>query len=812
MSPLGRFRAIDGFAVLLLAIGIGATTTMFCGVYAAMFRPLPFPDPGRLVLLFTTRTTPAEGRSVTRWSRPLISTLQASVTSYDRLASFTPTLVAISGGNADPEQIDGEIVSPGYFETLGIQPAHGRTLAPADDIAAGAPPIALISDRLWRTRYGTDPSMIGRAIRVNGVPLTVVGILPAGFTGLSDKAQVWIPRTMAPRLTYEGYLTTPQRFIGVVARLKSGVSLAQANAELAARAPAFADPDSPPGTAWGAIARPLGEARIDPVLRRSALLLLAAAACVLLITCANVAMLRFALGQSTRHEVAIRMALGASRGRIVGELLLQSLALAAVAGAGGTLLASWGTGLLARYAPVVLITGRTPMASFSTPDVDARALAFALAATLATTVLFGLAPALDVSRARLNDTLKQDMRSGGPRRRVLKVLVAAELAAATLLLAVTGLLLDSFARMQDLRRGFNPDRVLTFWVRPPVSRYPTLDGPPILERLLASIERLPEVDSAAVNRCTPFAGCSRTSVFFPGGPDDAERAPEVGRHYISADYFKALGIPLLAGRALTLEDRAGRPPVAVVNESGARRFWPGENPIGQRVWFGTTTGPFADPAHAVQIVGVVGDVKYESIDWPGAQDRPEFYTSYLQFSYSDSMFIVKTRGPSAAAVPALRRAVAAVDPALPIYDVMTLDERVGAALARPRFDTVLVTGLGAVALLLASLGVYGLLSFSVASRQHEIGVRVALGATPARVVRFIARDGMQLAALGIVAGCASALAAGRLLHGFVFDVSATDPRVLGLAALAMVVVAAAAAWLPARRAAAVDPVVVLRQP
>jgi len=314
-----------------------------------------------------------------------------------------------------------------------------------------------------------------------------------------------------------------------------------------------------------------------------------------------------------------------------------------------------------------------------------------------------------------------------------------------------------------------------------------------------------------VNRCTPFSGCSRTVLSFADRPNDPANLIVVGRHYISADYFKTLGIPLLAGRALTPSDRADRPPVTVINESAARRFWPGEDPLGKRVWFGGTTGPFSDPAHAVEIVGIVGDVKYEAVDWPNSAGRPEFYTSYLQFSYPDTMMMVKTRGSTSALVPALRRAVASVDPALPIYDVLTLDERIASAMSRPRFNATIVSGFAGVALLIAALGVYGMLSYSVSCRRREIGVRLAIGAAPPRIVRVILSEGLRLAAVGIVLGLVGAVLAGRLTRSLVVDVNPSDPRMLAVVALAMLIVAALAAFLPARRASAVDPVIVLRQ-
>jgi putative ABC transport system permease protein len=300
-------------------------------------------------------------------------------------------------------------------------------------------------------------------------------------------------------------------------------------------------------------------------------------------------------------------------------------------------------------------------------------------------------------------------------------------------------------------------------------------------------------------------------LYFTDRSNDEGNAPVVGRHYISADYFKTLGIPLLAGRALTSRDRSDRPPVTVISESAARRFWPGESPVGKRVWFGGTTGPFAGPDHSVEIVGVVGDVKYEAVDWPNSAGRPEFYTSYLQFSYPDTMMIVKAKRQSPALVQELRQAVAAVDPALPIYDVLTLDERIGVALARPRFNAALVGGFAGAALFIAALGVYGMLSYSVSCRLREIGVRMAIGAAPRRIVRGVLGEGLRLAVIGVGVGLLGAAAAGRLTRSLVVDVNPSDPRILVAVATVMILVACLAAFLPARRASAVDPIIVLRQ-
>jgi len=810
LRSLVRMRGVAVLALAALAVGIGATTTMFSAADAALLRPVPFEDPDRLVLLFTARTTPREGRVLSRWSKPLIDVLEGAATSYEAIASFTPSLVGVSGGNAEPEQIAAEIVSPEYFGILRIRPAVGRTFTASEDRAPGDAPVAVLSERLWRGRYGADPSLVGGTVRINDVPLTIVGIMPAGFAGLSDKAEVWLPRAMAPRLTYAEYLTTPQLFIGAVARLKPGVTLERANGELAAAAAAMPLPANVPGAQWSAIAQRIGDARVDPALRRSVLLLLAAAACVVLITCANVGSLLLARGRVRSRELAVRMAIGSGRARIVRLLLTESVVVAAIAGACGLLLASWGVRLFAQYAPGLLGSGRSLVSPFSAPSLNGRALLFTAALTVATSLTCGLLPAVECSRVALTNALKSDERSGG-RRRVFRGLVVMEVALAVLLLGAAGILLDGFARAQRLQRGFETSNVLTFWVRPSGTRYPVEQGPRIVERLLTAVQRVPGVESAAVNRCTPFTGCSRSIVFFADRPNDRATAPGVGRHYASADYFRTLGIPLLAGRVLSDDDRPGRPAVTVISESAARRFWPGQSPIGKRVWFGTTTGPFADAAHSAEIVGVVGDVKYEAVDSADPADRPQFYTSYLQFAFPDTMIIVKTRGAVASLVPSIRHAVAAIDPALPIYGVMTLDDRIADALSQPRFNAGLTAAFAATALLVAALGVYGMLSYFVSTRLREIGVRLALGAAPSGIVRFVLGDGLRLAAIGVAVGVALAFAAARFARSVIPDLGVVDPRIVAIAAATMLATACTAALLPARRASAVDPIVVLRQ-
>jgi predicted permease len=809
-----RMRGAAVVAIATLALGIAATTTVFSIVYAALLRPLPFADPDRLVLLYVTRTTPRDGLQKMRWSQPEIAALGSKASSLEEVASFTSSRVNLTS-NGEPEQIYGEVVTPGYLRILRLAPQIGRTFDADEDLEPGGHPVAVISARLWQRRFGSDPAIIGRSIGINRVSLTIVGVLPATFSGLSGRAELWIPTTMAPRLTYGDYLTTPQHFINLVGRLQPGISLEQAAAELETIGPHVVVAERSPAAepaAWSATLGPLANARIDAANRRSALLLLAAVACVLLIACVNVASVLLARARARRREIAVKLAIGAGRAQIVRQLLTESLVLAAIGGACGTLVAIWSVDFMSL--PEVIASQRNGYAqigAFAGPAMDRAVLLFALAVTIGTSVLFGLAPALDSSRADLVTALKEDERSvaGGPQRRLLAGFVVSEVALAVLLLAGAGLLLKSFAGMQNLRAGFVPDRVLTFWVSPPVSQYAPADGPAIVERLLTSIQRAPGVVSAAINRCTPFAtSCSRTLLFFADRRNDAARAPGVGRHYISADYFRTLGIPVRAGRTLTDEDRAGRPPVTVINETAARRFWPGENAVGKRVWFGSTTGgAFASPAHPVEVVGIVGDVKYGQVD---EAVGPDFYTSYLQFSYPDTMVVVKTDRDVSAIVPSMRSAVSSVDSGLPIYDVQSLDDRIRASMSRPRFNAAVLAVFAGAALLLAAVGVYGVMAYSVSFRLHEIGVRLALGAGARRVLGLVLGESARLAGLGAAIGLAGALALTRLMRSVLYGVAPNDPLILATVTIVILIVALAAAFLPARRAATVDPMSVLR--
>jgi putative ABC transport system permease protein len=559
---------------------------------------------------------------------------------------------------------------------------------------------------------------------------------------------------------------------------------------------------------WGATAIRLADARIDEGQRRSLTLLLAGGGCVLLVTCVNVAMLLLARARTRRGEMAIRLALGASRWRLVQQLLTESSLIAAAGGAIGTLLASWGVAWLRVAAPAVVPSPQNnygQIGSFATPAIDGPVLLFVVVLAAFTTLVVGIAPAFAASGTAPAEALAGSSRAvAGRGGRALSILVIGQIAVAVLVCSGALLLMRTVAHMQRAQAGFDGGAV-TFWVSAPASRYADADGPGVVERMLTRIRRVPGVIDASVNRCTPYsASCARTVLFFADRPNPPGSAPVIGRHYVSREYFGALGIQLRRGRLLTDDDRQGRPAVTVINETAARRFWPNENPIGKRVWFGSV---FTDPARPVEVVGVVADVKY----WPiNDAVGPDFYTSYLQFTYPSSLYVVKARD-AAAIVPALRRAVAEVDPTLPIYDVALISGRVAEAVARPRF-TATVTALFAIATAaLAGMGIFGVMAYAVSMRRDELALRLALGDTPGGIRRRVLTQALRVAGAGAVTGLVAGVWLLRSLRTMLYEVSPADPLVLGLTVAAMAAIALAGAVVPACRAGATDPMRILRQ-
>jgi putative ABC transport system permease protein len=814
IRTLGRRRGFSITAVLTLAAGVAANTVVFGVVWASLWRPLPFPSPELLMLIHRTASEQGGPAQMLRWSYPRYAMLRDEVQSFERIASFGPAAWNLGGPGGEPEHIDGEVVSAGYFELLGVGAEHGRTFAASEDSTPGTHPVVVVSHSLWMRRYGGDPSVLGRDLAVNGVRLTVVGIMPSGFAGLSGHAELWVPEMMAPLISYPEHLTTDQNFISVIGRLRDGVTRGQAVTELrglGARIEAMLPDENEVPTEWSATAVSLADARIDAGNRRSLLLLMGAVGFLLLLACTNLMALGLAHAATRRREVTVRLALGSSRSGIARMLLLESAVIGVVGGALGILLAAVVVQVV--HPPPILpswINMYGTVGTFSAGGLDVPVLLFSIAVTMVAVAFSGAMPALVAGRTDLASDLRDRAgagRRGRSRFRSQSVLVVAEIALALVLSVASGLLLVSLRALRSQPLGFRPDHLLTFQIDPPEVRYATEDAPALLDRVLAAVTAVPGVESATVDACAPVGTrCANTTLFVAGRPQPQPgQAPVVYRHYVGDDHFATLGVPLLRGRAFRASDREGSPRVAVINETAARRFWPDSDPIGERVWFGG--GSYYSSADSTtEIVGVVGDVPYGSLE---QEIRPSVYTPYHQFTYAFRTVIVRTSVEPGRLAAALRSAVAGVD-GIPIYDVRTMEDRLGDAWATTRFNATLLGAFAIVALLLAAGGIYGVVARSVAQRRREIGIRMAVGAAGRDVLRMILVQVMRLAGLGVAIGIVLALTLGRFMRALVFDVAPTDARVFAVQSIVLFGAALLASAIPARRATRVDPLTTLR--
>jgi putative ABC transport system permease protein len=813
---LARTPLVTGAAIGSIALGIAASTGVFAVVDAALLRPPPFVESERLGIALITRQRPGEaslGRGE-RWSWSRARLLRRA-RSFESVATFTVAPVTLTGDQ--PVPASAELVSSSYWSTLRVRPIRGRAFEAHVDEEDVESATAIISYALWQRQFGGDPSIVGRSIAVNGVSVEVVGVAPPRFSGLSGRADVWLPATMAPRITYAGYLTTNQNFISVVARLRNGVSFNAARAELAVLGEAIqrevpSDSDVP-GMRFGATVVPLADARIDASTRRPLVVLAASVACLLALSCANVAGLLLGRVASRRREIAIRIATGATRARIVQQLLVES-ALIAVSGTVAGLLAAMPVASQLMLPPAAA-RGRNfygALGEFAAPRIDVRVATLALLLTAITTIAFGLLPALRATRLDLTSDLKDGagaVTDGRARGRSRQIIVALETGLAALLLFCGGSLVSSWQRLSSTDLGFDPAHVVTFMIRPSEVRYPVAGAAALIDRVLDEIRRLPEVVAVSVDGCTPVGtGCASSTLFVVGRPvPRPDQAPDVLRHYVAPDHFRVLGVPLLRGRSFDAADRASRLHVAIIDELAARRFWPNQNPIGQRVWFGSGTG-FDRPDSSAVIVGVVGDVAYQSLDEHPYQ--PNFYTPYAQFTYASRTVLVRLRNDPAAATSDLRRAVRRTDPNLAPFDLRTMDDVLSSSWARLTYQIRLVMAFAVFAALLAGTGLFAVIAQAVGARRREIGIRVALGATPSRVARAIGVAGALPALIGLVGGLAASWIAGRALAAMVYGARAFDPSVLfGVATVSMLVIAVAA-WLATRSALAVDAADALR--
>ena len=801
-------------AILTLAIGIGANTAIFSAVDAMLLRPLPWREPERLMKV--SLVIPARDGNPLRddmvWSYPKFTTFRDAQTVFESVSLWTDMQATVNTGG-EPERVYHEFTDSRYLPTLGVTPAFGRNFSADEDRAAGGPRVAILSHAIWTRRFSSDSAVLGQTLDVGGNPFTIVGVMPEGFRGMSGRAEFWVPILSEPP---ENVNQPWSHSFYQVARLKPGVSVEQAKAAVTRLGPVVdrAWPHAESRTDnWGAIARELDATRVDPMIRRSLLILLGAVGLVLLIACANVANLFLVRAAGRRREIAVRLAMGASRGRLVRQLLTESMLLSAAGGLASIALAWWGVKLLSAFQPDALVRAQQftglGAVSFGSIQLDGTALAFAAGLTLTTALLFGVVPAIQATRPSLTETLKDG--SDRPKVHRLRafttrnVLVVAEIAIALVLLAGAGLMLRSLANILSVRSGVDPDRVLTVRMTPPMG-YGRDSLPGYYEMMVERITALPGVTGAALSDCVPVAGtCNGTIVWLHDRPKPAQGTdPEVGVHWMTPQWPSVMRVPLLSGRTFTGADRLGAPKAVVINETAARRIWPGEDPIGKPLSVGQG-GFWPDTAF---VVGVIGDVRYDGLTAPQTAD---VYLPYSQSPRARLTLFVRTAGEPTAMVPAIRRAMGDIAPGVPLFDIRTMDARVADAMSYARFSTVLLALFAIVALALATMGTYGVISFAVAQRTREIGIRVAIGATRAHVMRLVVGQAVLLVIIGAAFGTLAALAGTRVLSALLYDVAPSDPVTFASIVALLSAAVIAASWIPARRAASVAPTDALRE-
>jgi putative ABC transport system permease protein len=779
-------------AILSLAIGIGATSAIFGVVNGVALRPLPYREPERLVRLWQNKVI--AGVTEIPVSEGNVNVWRKQAQSFETVAVFFTTVSVITG-EAEPEQIPGASVSHDLLPMLGYQPAIGRHFLPEEN-SPGAANVVILSHNLWRRRFGGDPAILGRSITLDHTnQFTVIGVMPPEAS-FPDKTEFWTPEKVTATDRHN------IRRLSVLARLKPGVTpqmaqneVSQINGQLKQRMP-----DDYEG--WETELQPLHDSIVGKV-RNSLLVLFGAVGFVLLIACANVANLLLARASARQKEMAMRAALGASRLRLVRQLLTESVMLAMFGGAGGLALAQ-----LAVKALIALNPPDVPR--LAQVNLDGRVLAFTFFTTLLVGIIFGLAPALHSSKPDLNNALKDGAASAsGGRRRFRRfgfrdLMVVAQTALAVVLLAGAGLLIKSFVKLRQVELGFTPANAISMRLSPPFSRFPKdYKWADYYRQMMDSLKTMPGVEAVAVATGAPTAGAymnAPISISARTEPDNAE-AQRAFVSIVSPDYFRAIGNPLKQGQLFTDDDNENAPRVAIINETMARTYFTGTNPVGQRIFF---TG---EPDKQMEIVGVTADVKQFGLD---QENKPGLYQPYRQNDVKSLNLIVRTNAEPAAIIPALRRRILSEDKFTAITRVRTLDELVSDSVAQPRFYTLLLAIFAAIALALAAVGVYGLMAYSVSRRAHEIGVRMALGAEAGRILRLVIGRGLTLILTGVAVGLAGAFALTRLVSGLLFGVSATDPAVFAAVSLTLIAVALAACVFPARKATRIDPMVALR--
>jgi putative ABC transport system permease protein len=793
-------RRTPGFtlvALITLGLGIGGTTAIFSVVDGILLRPLPYPDSSNLVSVF--RVTPNEDRG--SFSAGAFLDYRRSSRSFAALAGYRQDVVNLTG-RSQPVRLYALETTAAFFDVFRVTPLLGRVYSEATDSSAG-PRIAVVSESLWRDHLGSDPNVIGSTLRLNGISTTVIGVLRNGFEDPAD-AELWM---LAPRevptspIPIEGDALADREvhYFVAVGRLRPGGSGQETNVELRAIGDRLAREHAATGEAEFARVVSYRASLVGDV-REGLLVLFAAVGFVLLIACTNVASLLLARSAARRRELAVRSALGAGRKRLVLQLLIESLVLSFAGGALGLMLAFWSVEALTAYAPATI-------PRLNEVSVDLRVAFFAAAATVLVGVAFGVVPALQGARVQVTDALKDGGRTGTARTNLQRALVVAEVALALVLLIGAGLMLTSFSRLRGVDVGFRTTNLVAIGVPLPQARYDAAAQTEFYTRLAERLRDTPATAKSAIAFPVPFRGAYADAGYRIEGSSSLSRVerPPADLSIVTPGYFATMGIPIVRGRDVAFSDVRGRPKIALINRTMAEREWPGQDPVGKRIVFGAEDP--ADPNEWLTIVGVVGDSRRSDLEHAQAT---AVYVPHGQFTLPLMAAVVRSEGSEGAVASAVRDAIRSLDPELPIGDVDLVDQLVDRATGQPRFRAFLIGAFALVALMLAGVGLYGLISYTVAQRVPEIGIRLALGATPRQVGSLIVRQGLGLAIAGVLIGIVGALAATRAISGLLFSVSATDPVVYSMLAALLLLIAGLACYIPARRAMRIDPVSALR--
>lgn len=794
---LRTLRKNPGFTLvvtLALALGIGANTLIFSVVNAILLRPLPFDEPERLAMLWGE--VRGERHSPTSYAD--LMDLRRDATSMAKLAGFGRTSTFITDGG-EPEPVRGCVASADLFPVLGAQAALGRVFTAEED-RPGSQQVAVLSDGLWRRRYGGDRGIIGRTVMFDGKPVTVLGVMPPGFQFplQGNPIEYWVP--LETNLTDYRREQRGSHWMQLIGRLRPGVSYEHAAEELRALSEKYSKEFPGSNTDYSFYPISLHDDMVEKG-RPALLLMVGAVVLVLLIACANVANLLLARASARQRELAIRSTLGASRARIIRQLLADTLVLSLLGGAAGLLLAWWGIDLLIASIPA-------DGALIHRAGLDPTVLLFTLGISLGTGLIFGLAPALQATGRDLNDSLKEGGRGAsdtGRRQTLRNALVVAEVALSLVLLIGAGLLIRSFVQLQDVDPGFNPEGVTVVDIPLSQTRYDTPEKQArFFEQVLDRMRAIPGVESAGGTYMIPLSGNNQGSTFGIVGVDiGSAPSPEAGHRLASPGYFRTMGIALLRGRDFTDRDRPGAPLVVVVNQALVDRYFDGKNPIGRRLEIGN-----GENVQEWEIIGVAGNVRFTSLE---EEAKPEYFLPYSQRPEGRTAFVLRAPSAAPAALDApLRAAVREIDPNQPVVSIQGMQTLVDDSGAGRRFSTMLIVGFAAVALLLASLGIYGVIAYSVERRTHEIGIRMALGAQRRDVLGMVVRQGMRLAGIGLAIGLVASFALTRLMTGLLYGVSPTDPGTYLLIPLFLASVAFLACAIPARRAMNIHPMAALK--